>query len=136
MKVILIIVLFLITIPAICPPERIAYIGHIKPIKYDKILRAFMEVESNNRTTIVNRLGYAGILQIGSEMIEEVNRVCRISKIMQSFTLTDALDSTKSVEIWYIIQNYYNPSYDVKKASRVWNPLADKRYYQRIKAKL
>lgn len=99
-----------------------------KPITYDPILFAFIHVESNNRHDVVNHLGYTGILQIGQEMIDEVNRIQKD----QVFTISDALDSTKSVRVWYCIQSYKNPSYDLKTACRVWNPTASEKYYEKI----
>jgi len=112
----------------ICKPEQIKV--------FDNMLNAFMKVESNFDTDTINSLGYGGILQIGQEMINEANRICRIRQICESFTLDDRLDSTKSVRVWYIVQSYWNPSYGLKKACKVWNPLASNRYYTKIKAVL
>ena len=104
------------------------------PIKpFEKMINSFMKVESNFDTDTINRLGYGGILQIGQEMTDEVNRICEITGNPARFTLNDRLDSTKSVREWYIYQNYHNPSYDLKKACKGWNPLASSKYYLKIK---
>ena len=132
-----IIFILLFTIPAFCPGAKCFYIERQKEIKlFDPILYAFQAIESNFDTDTINRLGYGGILQIGQEMIDEVNRIYKMKGIIKSCTLTDRLDSTKSVQMWYIVQNYWNPSYEIKKACKVWNPLASIKYYNKIKAKL
>lgn len=123
--------LFFSTLTA--PPVKELPIAEGKGIFFDPMLIAFMQVESNFDTDTINRLGYGGILQIGSEMVEEANRISRIKGINQSFTLTDRLDSTKSVQMWYIVQNYWNESYALKRACIVWNPLASINYYRKIK---
>ncbi len=116
------------------PPFITIYVEEADKIKvYDPMLYAFEKVESNFDTDTINRLGYGGILQIGQEMIDEVNRICKIRSINAKFALSDRLDSTKSVQVWYIVQTYWNPSYTLKNACRVWNPLASKKYYNKIK---
>lgn len=135
MNLILILSFFSLTLKA--PDNQGLIIIRSEPVKvFDPMLYAFQKVESNFDTDTINRLGYGGILQIGQEMIDEANRICRIEGINQSFTLTDRLDSTKSVQVWYIVQNYWNPYYTLRKACHVWNPLASVRYYQKIKANL
>jgi hypothetical protein len=101
-------------------------------IHYDPMLYSFMAVESNFDTDTVNSLGYGGILQIGSEMIAECNRILGLKGSHLKYVLEDRLDSTKSVEIWYLIQDWHNKKYNLQRACKIWNPKADKRYYQRI----
>jgi len=136
MKMLIIFILILITLPAFCPTLHRADILQPEPIRYDPILRAFMFVESSFRTDVVNSLGYAGILQIGQKMIDEANRINRLQGNHIEFFISDALDSTKSVAIWYTVQNYKNPAYNARIAARIWNPTASKKYYQKIKANL
>lgn len=102
-------------------------------IQFDDMLNSFMWVESNYDTDTVNSLGYGGILQIGSEMIAECNRILKLKGSPLKYVLADRLDSTKSVEMWYLIQGYWNPDYDLTKAAKIWNPLASKEYLKRIK---
>lgn len=136
MKMTLITILSFFTLILTAPPNGVIAIAELKPIHYDSMLDAFMFVESSYRTDVVNSLGYTGILQIGEEMVNEVNRICRIKGIPKSFTLTDRLDSTKSVQMWYIVQSYWNPDYTLKKAAKLWNPLATNNYYKKIKARI
>jgi hypothetical protein len=106
-------------------------------IVFDPILYAFQKVESNFDTDVVNSLGYTGILQEGQEMINEANRICKMTGNPARFTFPgSALDSLQSVQIWYIVQDYWNPRYEVKRACKIWNPLASNRYYLKIKSAL
>ncbi len=117
------------------PPFKTIYLEEVDKIKvYDPMLTAFMQVESNFRVNIVNHLGYTGILQEGQEMINEANRLCKMQGLTCRFTFPEsALDSLESVKIWYIVQTYWNPSYDIIKAAKTWNPLSSINYYLKIK---
>lgn len=100
---------------------------------YDPMLYAFQKVESNFNVSVVNWLGYTGILQIGQEMTDEANRICKLTGNPKRFTFPEsALDSLQSVQIWYIVQSHWNPTYELKRACKIWNPLASERYYNKI----
>jgi hypothetical protein len=106
-----------------------------EPIRvFDPKLYAFKSVESSFRIDVINHLGYAGILQEGPEMIAEANRICKLIGCPLRFSYPEsALDPIQAVQIWYIVQNYWNPKYSLKKACYVWNPLASINYYNKIK---
>jgi len=88
----------------------------------DAMLRAFVRFESNFKEDAVNPVsGARGILQILPPMIKEVNRIVRKKdKDAIKYTWSDAWDAQKSIEIWYIVQNYHNPEYNIQKACRIW----------------
>ena len=136
MKLLLILSLFCAVLSA--PPLKRAVILQPELIRvFDPMLKAFMMIESSFRTDVVNSLGYTGILQEGPEMIAEANRICLIRGIPDRFTFPEsALDSLQSVKIWYIVQTYWNPGYELKRACRIWNPLASGNYYAKIKKQL
>jgi hypothetical protein len=120
------------------PPNQTIYIAESNEIRiFDPMLYAFQKVESNFDTDVVNHLGYTGILQEGLEMIAEANRICKMTGNPARFKFPGAaLDSLQSVQIWYIVQNYWNVQYTLKKACKVWNPLASNKYYLKIKKEL
>ena len=135
MKVFCILILFMFTSCLGNPKTNELYIIAPEPIKqFDSILFAFMKVESGNRDSVVNSKGYTGVLQIGKVMVDEANRICRITKNPSRFTYSDRLDSVKSVRIWYIVQSFKNPTYDLQKAAVVWNPGASEKYINKIKS--
>jgi hypothetical protein len=108
------------------------YIVRAEAIYCDPMLNAFMQAESNFDTDTINRLGYGGILQIGQQMIDEANRICELTSNPRRFILSDRLDSLKSVQVWYIVQAWHNPKYDLRRAAKVWNPTASPKYLNKI----
>lgn len=89
----------------------------------DLLLKAIMYVESNYDVKIVNHKEDAvGILQIRPIAVREVNRILTLQQESDyRFSLDDRIDSLKSVQMWYIIQEYHNPEYDPMLAARIWN---------------
>ena len=134
MKFPLLISLLLLTTPLLAPVTGFVMIGEGERVaRYDPIVTSFMFVESGFRKDTVNSLNAGGILQIRPEMIQEANRILKLKGRALKYILDDRLDSAKSVNIWYTVQNYWNPRYELKRAARIWNPKADERYYQRIR---
>ncbi len=83
----------------------------------DDVLLAFVQLESNFDMYAENPVTKArGILQILPVMIDEANKVAG----WQKYTWDDAWLPERSIEIWYLIQNYYNPEYNVQKAAQLW----------------
>ena len=128
------ILLILIFLILKAPEYRCLWIEKSETITiFDPMLYAFEKVESDFVTDTINKLGYGGILQIGQEMIDEVNKLCVKHNIPYQFTLDDRLDRLKSEHIWRIVQYFHNPKYDLKKACLIWNPKANSKYLMRIK---
>lgn len=95
--------------------------GGFEPPK-DRLLSATIYVESRYDTDAVKADENAiGILQIRPVMIKDVNRICKLIGDPRQYTLEDRTDPDKSIEIWYIVQGYYNPNYNLKLACLVWN---------------
>lgn len=88
----------------------------------DYILMAHVIKESNG---FVEAYKYdedaVGILQITEDGVREANRICKLLNIKKHFSMNDRWDPHKSIEMWYIIQGYRNPKYDLTIASRIWN---------------
>jgi hypothetical protein len=58
-----------------------------------------------------------GLLQIWPIMIDDVNRILGYQK----YQLSDRLSDKKSIEIFWIFQNHYNPSHNFEAMARTWN---------------
>lgn len=85
---------------------------------YSNLLYAIGQVESRGNTKAVSPSGkYVGWLQIGKVTVDECNRLLGKKK----YTYHDRYDYNKSIEMFLIIQNHYNPSGDFGKAIRIWN---------------
>jgi hypothetical protein len=118
----LIIALFLLSF-TVKAPEGLQYfiLLELLPLHpyniQDPLLLSFVKVESDFKEDAVNEVsGARGILQILPCMIDEVNRILKLNK----YTWDDAFNAFKSMEIWYIIQQYHNPEYDIEKACKIW----------------
>lgn len=110
----------------------------------DSVLRAFVIVESNFKADAYNKIsGARGLLQITKAMIREVNRILRKQGSWKRYTFEDTWSVEKSIEIWYIVQTYHNPEYDVRKACKIWfgtgvqyDGMTWKEYYIRVQKHL
>jgi hypothetical protein len=136
MKTMKILILFLVlTFRAYCPEYRTLYVAEAEKIQpFDPMLYSFQKIESNFNIDVVNSLGYTGILQEGQKMIDEANRICKMVGNPLRFSFPpSALDSLQSVQVWYIVQSYWNPQYNLRKAAKIWNPEASINYYNKIR---
>lgn len=117
--------LLFLSLPGFAPTERAIHIERKEPICIynadDPLLRAVIRLESNFNPLAVNPVsGARGILQIMPDMIKEVNRICKKLGINEHYTWNDAFDPVKSIRIWYIAQEYHNPTYDTNLACQIW----------------
>ena len=106
------------TIP---PPEDTVDYWHLWTL-------SIIEVESGGDDYAVGRTSDYGCLQITPILIKDVNRIQSVRK----FTMNDARDRGKSIEIYNIIQAYYNPGHDRHLALKIWNPRAPVSYHKKV----
>jgi hypothetical protein len=124
-KMITMIILSFLFMRCIAPSILELYIPVYEPYyKYnmkDPVLRSVTYFESRFTEHAVNKVsGARGIIQILPIMVYEVNRICKKYFPGWKYTWKDAFDPIKSMEIWYIVQAYWNPDYDIDKACIVW----------------
>jgi len=117
------------------PPHQELPIVQSEPISpHQPLAMAFQYVESSFRTDVINELGYTGIMQEGQEMILEANRICEITGNPKRFTFPEsALDSLQATQIWFIVMDFHNGSYQLDKAADIWNHLGTPEYIRRLK---
>lgn len=72
------------------------------------LILSIMSVESNFNPEAEGKQGDTGILQIRQIYVDEVNRILGYDK----YTLSDAHDVDKSLEMFDILQNHHNPDGD------------------------
>jgi hypothetical protein len=95
----------------------------------DVLYSSIVWVESKGNTNAKSRDGSVGIIQIKPVMVKEVNRICKIKGIDKRFTLADRKDPSKSSEMFWIYQEFYNPDInrdslskkDMEIMARKWN---------------
>jgi hypothetical protein len=104
----------------ILSPTPINYNMELENRKY-RILQAIIHIERprtpEQAIAAIKRERAVGVLQIHPIMVATVNQIVGYNK----YYLQDRNDSIKSVEMFMIYQQRYNPSWDVKKAALLWN---------------
>lgn len=123
---ILILILWLYHLPADAPPVGVyteePKVKKVYPFDLeDHTLIAFMWYESRFDVKAEQKVTKArGVLQILPVMINEANRICKITDSPIRYNWQDAWDVNKSIEIWYLVQNYHNPEYNLIEACKIW----------------
>jgi len=87
-------------------------------LKKGILIKAISFFESRHNPNAINIAENAvGILQIRPIMVREVNRILGDNV----YTLRDRFNVSKSIEMFLIVQNYYNPNFNYEIAARIWN---------------
>lgn len=122
-----------------CSTEEPIYKQEIKPSPiqmersdWDIFIEALIEVESENNPQAVGSKDDVGILQITPIYVADVNRILG----EEAYFLEDRTDRQKSLEMFGILQNHYNPKLDINKAIKLHNPRASSRYKAKILCKI
>ena len=89
-------------------------------VDYGRLITAIGTVESKLNDKTVNGV-HAGFLQISKVAVAECNRINKIKKVSKRYTLQDRFNRQKSIEIFYTIQGFYNPSGDLHYGILLWN---------------
>lgn len=89
-------------------------------VDYTDLITAIGTVESGLDDNKING-PHAGFLQISKICVAECNRINKQRGIKTKYTLKDRFNHKKSVEMFYIIQSYYNPKNDLDYAILLWN---------------
>lgn len=90
--------------------------------------RALMFVESSHKTDAVGTKDDVGVLQITPIYVREVNRIIG----EQRYTLEDRFDIDKSLEMFEIMNQRYNPERCIMKAIHIHNPKAPESYKRSV----
>lgn len=87
--------------------------------RFNILLQSLMLLESNNGKFLHDTLNHdaIGVIQIRPCMVDEVNNIIGYNK----FNHSDRWDTIKSIEMFRIYQDRYNPNYDFHKGCRIWN---------------
>lgn len=87
---------------------------------------ATVESELNEKAVSSDCVGY---LQIRPLLVKECNDILKKKDSKKRYTLNDRFSKNKSIEMFYLIQEKFNPSHNIERALWVWNagPYAKKR---------
>ena len=102
---------------------------------WDLFIEAVIQVESGGNPNARNR-NCVGVLQMMPVCVQAVNNVCKEQKNGKKFSLNDRRNREKSIEMFKILQDKYNPTHDFRKACNLWNGGSVNRncskYYNRV----
>lgn len=87
---------------------------------------ATVESELNEKAVSSDCVGY---LQIRPLLVKECNDILKKKDSKKRYALNDRFSKKKSIEMFYLIQEKFNPSHNIERALWVWNagPYAKKR---------
>jgi len=85
--------------------------------EWQQLQLALILTESKGDATAVGKNNDYGILQITPIFVAEANRISGMA-----YTHEDAFDIDKSLQMFSIVHDYYNPDHDIAKAIKVHNP--------------
>lgn len=86
--------------------------------KWGNVVTAIAQVESEGRENAVSKNGkYVGYLQISEILVRECNRIVG----EQRFTYDDRYNKKKSIEMFIVYMERFNPEGNMEKAIRLWN---------------
>lgn len=94
--------------------------GQDTTVNYDNLITAIGTVESKLNDNAISG-GHAGFLQISKVCVADCNRINKLKGIPTKYTLQDRFNHQKSIEMFWIIQNFYNPKLDVDYMILMWN---------------
>lgn len=100
------------------------------PDDWDAFIEALIDVESKGDSAAVGTKNDVGVLQITPILLDDANRILGEER----YTLDDRTDREKSIEIFNIIQNHYNPDHDLHYALKIWNSKAPISYHRSVMA--
>jgi len=85
-------------------------------LRKEKCLFTIMKIESNfNEKAINKRSKASGILQMFKIAVDEANRISGFN-----YSYDDRFNFSKSIEMFYIINDYWNSEYNPEKVARFW----------------
>lgn len=97
-------------------------------LDWNKFIQSVIYVESKGNVNAVGTKDDVGILQIRQTVVDDCNRIVGYEK----YSLDDRTDSLLSIEMFNVIQNYYNPKKDFHYALKIWNPQSSFNYHYKI----
>lgn len=87
-------------------------------VNYSRLITAIGTVESKLNDKAVSGV-HAGFLQISKVTVAECNRINKIKGVSKRYTLKDRFNHQKSIEMFNIIQNFYNKKGDLEENVRI-----------------
>lgn len=108
-------------------------------VDYNRLITAIGTVESELNDKARSGV-HAGFLQISKVCVTECNRINKLKGVSTRYTLQDRFNHQKAIEMFWIIQKFYNPKLDIDYMVLLWNqgnsvmkkPKRKTKYYQKV----
>lgn len=113
---------------------KVITIEKVNPVKtdWDRLVEAIIWRESRGNDKAINpKTKASGCLQIMPIYVKDANRIIGSNK----YTLNDRFDREKSIEMFNVVQGWYNPNKDLHLAIKIHNPRASWQYHKDIENK-
>lgn len=104
---------------------------YVEKVNWNAFIEALIWVESKGNPNAIGNSDDVGVLQIKKVMVDECNRIVGY----KHFEYEDRLDSIKSVQMFNVVQKYYNPKKNMHFALKIWNSKASLNYHQKVENK-
>lgn len=98
---------------------------------WDTFISALIWVESEGDKNAVGSKNDVGVIQITPIYLRDVNRIIGYNK----YKLSDRNDSLKSIEMFNVMQEHYNPAKDKHLALKIHNSKAPLSYHTKVMSK-
>lgn len=99
-----------------------------RDLDWEIFTQALIWVESRGDRNAIGSKDDVGVLQITPVLVQDCNRIVGYDK----YDLDDRLDSLRSVEMFNVIQDHYNPQHDCHWALKIWNSRAPLSYHRKV----
>lgn len=95
---------------------------------WEIFINALIWVESKGDCMALGKHNDVGVLQITPILVKDCNRIVGYDK----YTLEDRYLRDKSIEMFNVIQDHYNPQRDFHWALKLWNSGAPLSYHRKV----
>ena len=110
--------LYLVETQCIIISKMIEIEEHTKQLEWEELITKIIYIESDNGINVIGDNGKAiGPLQIHKILVDDVNRILGY----KHYIYKDRYNLEKSIEMFNIYQQYYNPNKDIESAAKLWN---------------
>ena len=108
-------------------------------VDYNRLITAIGTVESGLNDNARSGV-HAGFLQISKVCVADCNRINKLKGVSTRYTLQDRFNHQKAIEMFWIIQKFYNPQLDIDYMVLLWNignsamkkPKRKTKYYKKV----
>lgn len=136
-------IVFLIILSFTISPAHAADAGETRSAAkfWQPVIDAIIEVESEGDDNAKSGAS-VGAMQITPILVAECNNILKQRKQKKRYTLADRRNRQKSVEMFLLIQSWFNPKRDVELAIRSWNggmhysAKRTQRYFEKVMSKI